>query len=72
MNNHTHIRAGHIIRKLMVPAVLNDDGSEKDPEQPEIVTDHKTINAAKRESRRLKGSASVSPVRTAESLAARA
>jgi hypothetical protein len=49
MKEPTHIRKGRSITRLATPA-NEKNGTEA---QPAVTTDHKTINAAKRESRKL-------------------
>ena len=49
MKDATHIRKGRSITRLAIPA-NEEKGTE---EQLAVTTDHKSINAAKRESRRL-------------------
>jgi hypothetical protein len=55
MKEPTHIRKGRTITRLAIPA--NEENGTA--EQPAVTTDHKSINAAKRESRRIQSGGAV-------------
>ena len=55
MKEPTHIRKGRSITCLAIPA----DEEKKTQAQPAVTTTHKSINAAKRDSRRLQAGGAV-------------